>query len=160
MKLYFKQRFFSWLDSYDIFDENGETIYKVKGQLSFCHCLYIYDKYDRHVATLKEELFTFFVKKFNIYINGEYIGNIEKEFTFFVPSFSFPYKRWAIEGELFEWDYEMKDQQGEVVACASKEIFRFTDTYMIDVKREEDALYALMVVLAIDAEKCSRNRHN
>ena len=26
MKLLFKQRFFSWFDSYNIFDENGETV--------------------------------------------------------------------------------------------------------------------------------------
>ena len=42
MKLLFRQRIFSWLDSYDIFDENGETVYTVKGQLSFGHKLFIY----------------------------------------------------------------------------------------------------------------------
>ena len=26
MKLLFKQRFFSWFDSYDIYDENGNTV--------------------------------------------------------------------------------------------------------------------------------------
>ena len=31
------------------------------------------------------------------------------------------------------------------------------DTYAIDVADPADALYALMVTLAIDAEKCSRN---
>lgn len=40
---------------------------------------------------------------------------------------------------------------------ADKELFHWTDTYVIDVADEENALYALMVVLAIDAEKCSRN---
>lgn len=156
MKLLFQQRFFSWLDSYDVYNENQETIFRVEGQLSWGHCLYIYDKNGRHVATLKEELFTFFVKKFNIYINEEYIGNIEKQFTLFVPAFYFPYKDWTIEGELFEWDYEMK-KNGRVVASASKQLFNFTDTYVIEVEDEKDALYALMVVLAIDAEKCSRN---
>ena len=160
MKLRFKQRFFSWLDSYDIYDEYGNVVYMVKGQLSLGHCLNIYDANNHHVATLKEQLFTFFVKKFNIYVQGEYIGNIEKEFTFFVPSFYFPYKNWRIEGELFEWDYEIKDQNQRLVATASKELFRFTDAYVIDVFKEEDALYALMVVLAIDAEKCARDRHN
>ena len=32
MKLLFKQRFFSWFDSYDIFDEYGNIVYVVKGQ--------------------------------------------------------------------------------------------------------------------------------
>ena len=35
MKLLFKQRFFSWFDSYDIYNEAGETVYVVKGQLSW-----------------------------------------------------------------------------------------------------------------------------
>ncbi len=30
MKLLFKQRFFSWFDSYDIYNESGETVYTVK----------------------------------------------------------------------------------------------------------------------------------
>ena len=43
MKLIFKQRFFSWFDSYDIYSESGETVYTVKGQLAWGHCLKIYD---------------------------------------------------------------------------------------------------------------------
>ena len=43
MKLLFRQRAFSWFDSYDIYDENENTVYVVKGQLSWGHCLKIYD---------------------------------------------------------------------------------------------------------------------
>lgn len=31
MRMYFKQRLFSWFDSYDIYDEAGNTLYTVKG---------------------------------------------------------------------------------------------------------------------------------
>lgn len=31
MKLLFKQRLFSWFDSYDIYNEAGETVYTDKG---------------------------------------------------------------------------------------------------------------------------------
>ena len=34
MKLLFKQRVFSWFDSYDIYDEQGNPVFAVKGQLS------------------------------------------------------------------------------------------------------------------------------
>ena len=30
MKLLFRQRVFSWLDSYDVYDENGKKVYEVK----------------------------------------------------------------------------------------------------------------------------------
>ena len=39
MKLLFKQRLFSWFDSYDIYDEAGNTVYVVKGQFSWGHKL-------------------------------------------------------------------------------------------------------------------------
>ena len=39
MKLLFRQRIFSWLDSYDIYNENGDNLFVVKGQLSWGHCL-------------------------------------------------------------------------------------------------------------------------
>ena len=34
MKLLFKQRLFSWFDSYDIYDEAGNTAFVVKGELA------------------------------------------------------------------------------------------------------------------------------
>ena len=64
----------------------------------------------------------------------------------------------AVElGSFMEWDYTIVDGAGRQVAAVSKELFHWTDTYVIDVADDRDALYALMVVLAIDAEKCSRN---
>ena len=36
-------------------------------------------------------------------------------------------------------------------------LLNWTDTYVLDVANPKDALYVLMFVLAIDAEKCSRN---
>ena len=50
MKLLFKQRLFSWFDSYDIYDEAGNTAYVVKGQLSWGHKLVIYDAYGNEVG--------------------------------------------------------------------------------------------------------------
>lgn len=40
MKLYFKQRFFSWFDSYDIYYEGGSVAYTVEGKLAWGHCLH------------------------------------------------------------------------------------------------------------------------
>ena len=40
------------------------------------------------------------------------------------------------------------------IASISKELLNFTDTYVLDVADPADALYVLMFVLAVDAEKC------
>ena len=56
-----------------------------------------------------------------------------------------------------EWDYRIVNAANQCVADVSKQLFNWTDTYVIDVRNPEDALCALMLVLAIDAEKCSRD---
>lgn len=154
MKLLFKQRFFSWFDSYDIYDESGEAMFTVEGQLSWGHKLHINGKNGEHIATLTERIFTF-LPKFEIYIGEEYIGEIVKEFTFFKPSFSMDFMGWTVEGDFFEWDYKINDGV-KTVATVSKELFNWTDTYTIDVNDPADALPALLAVLAIDAVKCSQ----
>lgn len=157
MKLLFKQRFFSWLDSYDIFDESGQVLYTVKGQLSWGHCLKIFDHAGREVGMVEERVFSF-LPKFEMYEGDAYLGCICKEFSFFRPKFSIEYNGWQVEGDFFEWDYEIRSGHDDrLIATVSKELFKWTDTYVIDVGDPADALHALMLVLAIDAEKCSRN---
>ncbi len=156
MKLLFKQRFFSWFDSYDIYDESGKTVYTVKGQLSWGHCLKIYDNLGTEIGTVKERVLTF-LPKFEIYLGNDYIGCISKEFSLFTPRFNIDFNGWHIDGNFFEWDYNILGPCGEEIATVSKELFNFTDTYIIDVNDPKDSIAALMLVIAIDAEKCSRN---
>lgn len=156
MKLLFKQRLFSWFDSYDIYDEAGNTVYIVKGKLSWGHCLKIYDSHGVEIGTVQERILTF-LPKFEMYLGNQYIGCISKEFSFFKPRYNIDYNGWHVEGDFFEWDYRIMNQMGQCVATVSKELFNWTDTYVIDVQESKEAMYALMLVLAIDAEKCSRD---
>ena len=85
MKLLFRQRAFSWFDSYDIYDENENTVYVVKGQLSWGHCLKIYDPEEQQeLGTVKEEILTW-LPKFELYEGETCIGTLKKELTFFKP---------------------------------------------------------------------------
>ena len=155
MKLLFKQRFFSWFDSYDIYDESGKTVYTVKGQLSWGHCLKIYDSLGTEIGTVQERVFTF-LPKFEIYLGNDYIGCINKEFSFFKPAFNIDCNGWHVDGDFFEWDYSIIGPRGENIASVSKELFNWTDTYVININDPRDVICSLMLVLAIDAEKCSR----
>jgi len=156
MKLLFKQRMFSWWSSYDIFDESEQVVYRVEGQAALGHKLHILDAQDRHIATLKGGP-VFFNAKFDLFIGEERIGCVRQHFTFFKPKFSVELDTpWELEGSVMGWDYLLRDGQGNVVAEISKEIFRLTDTYVMDIADPENALKVLMVVLAIDAEKASR----
>ncbi|MCI2057899.1 MAG: LURP-one-related family protein [Oscillibacter sp.] len=156
MRLLFRQRFFSWFDSYDIYDEEGNSVYTVEGRLAWGHCLHILDTEGNHIATVKQRVLTF-LPAFELYLGEEYIGSVHKELTLFHPRYDIDCSGWQVDGDFMEWDYSITDNGGNPVAVISKELFHLTDTYVIDVARPEDALGALMLVLAIDAEKCSRN---
>jgi uncharacterized protein YxjI len=156
MKLLFKQRAFSWFDSYDVYDEAGDTVFTVKGQLSWGKCLKIFDRNENEVATVEQRLFSW-LTTFDIYIGEDLVGCVRKEFSFFHPRFTIDYKGWDVEGDFFEWDYSICGADGTQRAVISKELFNWTDTYSIDVRNSADALPALALVIAIDAEKEQRN---
>ena len=155
MKLLFRQRLFSWLDSYDIYNEEGQTVYTVKGELSWGHLLRIYDANGIEVGSIKEKVFSW-LPCFEVYAGGACVGSIRKEFTFFKPRFNIDFCGWQIVGDCIGWEYSITDALGDTVAYISQEL-NWTDTYSIYVYDPIDALNALMLVLAIDAEKCSRN---
>ena len=158
MKLLFKQRAFAWFDSYDIYDENENTVYIVKGQLSWGHCLKIFDASEEHeLGTVKEQIFSWW-PQFDLYEESDCIGTLKKEpWGWFKPRYNIDFNGWHIEGDWAEWDYTITGPDGATVAAISKELLHWTDTYVLDIAKPEDALYVLMFVLAIDAEKCSRN---
>ena len=156
MKLLFKQRFFSWLDSYDIYDQSGNTVYSVEGKLSWGHRLHILNSRGEHIATVKQTLFTF-LPQFEMYEGERYLGSVRRQLSLFKPRYEIDFNGWEISGDFMEWDYKITNSAGGLVATVSKELFHFTDTYVIDTVNDSDALYALMFTLAIDAEKCSRD---
>lgn len=156
MRLLFKQRFFSWLDNYDIYDESGNVAYTVKGQLAWGHKLKIFDASGSEVGTVHQVVMTF-LPRFEMYLGERYLGCIKKELTFFKPKFTIDCNGWQMEGNFFEWDYTILDGSGNTVATVTKEVWKWADTYVLDVVNPAHALQVLMLVLAIDAEKCSRN---
>ena len=158
MKLLIKQRIFSWSDSYDVYDENGVACYEVAAELfAFGHQIHVFDKRTgREVGSVHEKLFTF-LPRFEIVINGRTQGTISKEFTFFVPKYLVDYRGWDVEGDVMGWDYRVT-QGSRTVMTITKELFRWSDTYVLDFANPADEMPGLLLVLAIDAVNCSKNK--
>ena len=155
MRMIFKQRMFSWFDSYDIYNEYKETLYTVEGKFAWGKKLHINNASGEHIATLQQKMFSF-RPAFVLYVGEEQVGVIRKEISLFKPSFSIDCNGWEIEGNFFEWDYDVKNANGGLVATISKKIMNWTDTYVLDVYDDKDAVTVLMIALAIDAEKDNR----
>lgn len=80
MQLLIKQRVFSWSDTYDIYDEQGNQKYFVKNEfISLGHRLHVYDAAHNEIGFIKQKLFCF-LPTFEIEWNGQLMGHIEKTF--------------------------------------------------------------------------------
>ena len=157
MKLLIKQRVFSWTDSYDIYDENGNQKYCVKAELiALGHQLHVYDVNHNEIGMIKQKLLTF-LPTFNIEVGGREIGSIQKKFTFLKPKYEVDYKGWRCEGDFLGWDYDVYSGCSSIIHI-SKQLLSWGDTYVIDFANPSDELLGMMLVIAIDAANCEDNK--
>ena len=156
MKLLIKQRVFSWSDTYDVYDEYGNTKYFVKAEfLSLGHRLHLYNQNKQEVGLIKERLLTF-LPVFEIEINGVQRGTIEKKFSLFTPKYEVNFNGWRVEGDFLGWNYNVYSACSPIMNI-TKELLHWGDTYVINIQNPSDELMGLMLVIAIDAANCSNS---
>ncbi len=155
MKLIIKQRVFSWTDSYDIYDESGNVRYFVKARLmALGHQLHVYDANRNEIGMIKQKILTF-LPAFKIVIGGVTRGRIQKRLTLFRPKYEIDYNGWRVEGDFLGWNYDVYSGSRPIIHI-SKELFRFGDTYVIDIDNPENEVMGMMLVVAIDAANCTK----
>ena len=159
MQLLIKQRVFSWSDTYDIYDEYGNPKYYVEAEIfSWGHKLHVYNQEGIELGVIKEKVFSF-LPQFQIEINGEVVGTISRNFTFFKNNYQVDYRGWHVEGDFFGWNYEIYEGD-EMVLGITKKVLTWGDTYVLDILREEDEIHGLLLVIAIDAANCKSSNNN
>lgn len=156
MRLLFRQRMFAWFDSYSIYDEEGRTVYEVRGKLAWGHKLEVYDAQGQHLATLREEVLSL-LPRFAISIGGREVGKIHRKLSLLRPRYALDVNGWQVQGDLPGWNYRVVDQSGGLVMTVHKKLLNLTDTYELDISHPQNALLSLMIVLAIDAAICTSN---
>lgn len=149
MRLYIREKVFSWTDKFFVKDEHGEDRYSVQGEFfSWGKKLHVYDMMGREVAFIKQEVFSW-MPRFYVFCGGQQVAEIKKEFTFFFPKYSINGLGWEINGSLTAHDYEIT-QNGRPIVTIRKEWMTWGDTYELNITNPADELIALAVVLTID----------
>ncbi len=150
MKYYIKQKVFSLVDRFEVYDEFDEVVYTVEGEFfSFGKKYHIYNTDGYEIAYIHQKLLTF-LPKFEVYVDETEVAEIVKDFSLFVPAYHIELLDWNIEGEFWAHDYKITSY-GSIVATISKEWFTWGDKYWIDVEDEYDQVMVVATVLAIDA---------
>ena len=131
--------------------EDGTIAYTIKGSPSLTRKLTIYDGNGQPVG-LVHQAFLSLLPCFEIIRNGEKLGTIQQKLTFASAQARYELQwGWQADGNVWGWDYEVRDDAGGLVGTIQTELWHLSDHFSIHYEREEDALPLLMLVLAIDA---------
>ena len=150
MKLYIKQKVFSFNDKFTVKDENGTDRYFVEGEIfTIGKKLHVYDENQVERIFFQQKVWSFLPRLF-VYVDGQQIAEIVKEFSFLKPRYSVLGLDWEVVGNFWAHEYEILSQ-GRIVVSINKELLTWGDTYVLDITDSRDELNALAVVLAIDA---------
>ncbi len=149
MKLYIKQKTFTFVDRFSIKNEVGEDVYWVEGEVfSFGKRLHVYDMSGKEIVFIEQQLLKF-MPRYNIYINGACVAELRKELSFFLPKYFISGPDWNVSGEFCGHDYEIT-QSDQRIAVISKEWMTWGDRYELNIVNQQDEILALAVVLTID----------
>ena len=149
MKLYIKEKVFSWGDKFTVKDEHGYDKYVVEGEVfTWGKKLHIYDMTGREVAFIKQEVWSF-LPRYYVFCDGQQVAEIKKEFTFLFPKYSIEGLGWEIDGSFLAHEYEIT-QRGRSIVTISKEWMTWGDSYELNIANPADEILALAVVITID----------
>ena len=149
MKLFIKQKVFSWRDRFTVKDEYGCDRYFVEGELfTFGKKLHIYDADGREAAFISQKVFSFLPRYF-VYSGERQVAEIVKEFTLFFSRYRVDGLGWEVEGSFWEHDFEITEN-GRPVVSIHKQWMTWGECYELDIADGADEIIALAVVLAID----------
>lgn len=149
MKLYIKERIFTWGDQFTVKDERGNDKYVVEGEVfSWGKKLHVYDMTGREVAFIKQEVWSF-LPRYYVFCGDRQVAEIKKEFTFFFPKYRIDGLGWEINGSFMAHEYEIT-QSGRTIISISKEWMTWGDSYELNITNPSDEIVALAVVLTID----------
>lgn len=164
MKLYLKQKVFSWGDRFFAKDEEGNDRYSVVGEIfSWGKKLHIYDMQGNEAAFIRQKVFSFLPRYF-VEMDNQVVCEIVKEFTFLRPSYRLEGLPWRLSGDLWAHEYTLTAHGGEVMRL-SKQWFTWGDSYELDITHPQDELLCLCVTLAVDcalasAQNASHHHHH
>ena len=159
MKLYIKQKVFSWRDRFFAKDESGVDRYAVEGEIfTWGKKLHVYDVNASEVAFIRQKVWSW-LPRYIVEIGGSVVCEIVKEFTLIKPRYRLEGLSWRLDGDLWAHEYSLTDA-GRQIMRLSKKWFTWGDSYELDIADPRDELLCLCVALAVDCALEAQNNAN
>lgn len=148
MKLYIKQKVFSWRDRFAVKDEYQNDRWFAQGEIfTLGRKLHVYDANGNEAAFIRRKLLSL-LPRYYIEIGGRSYEFV-KEFTILRPKYTIRNLDWMVDGNFLAHEYAVTDSNGSVMQI-SKAWLSWGDFYELDINDNQNELLCLCVALAID----------
>ena len=157
MKLYIKQKVFSWRDRFTIKDENENDRYFAEGEFfTLGKQLHVYDESGRAVAHIRQKLMSL-MPRFIIEVHGREACEIVQKFRLTRHTFDIHGLPLNLDGDFWGHEYDLF-QGSQIIMQLSKKWFTWGDSYEMNIADSNQELVCLCIALAVDcALAVSRN---
>ena len=100
MKLYIKQKVFSWKDKFTVKDQYGQDKYMVEGEMfSLGKKLHVSDMAGNEVAFIQQKILSFMPRYF-VFVGDRQVAEIVRKFSLFRPKYEVLGLDWQVEGDF------------------------------------------------------------
>ena len=159
MKLYIKQKVFSFVDNFTIKNEDGADAYSAVGEFfTLGKKLNIYEGIKTNTSTpaarIEQRLMSF-TTRFGIIVRGNHVTDMVRKITLFSNDYRLEGLPWHLDGDFFAHEYSLMDGRNTIMQL-SRKWFTWGDSYELDISDNQDPLLCLSIALAVDCCMCVR----
>jgi len=154
INFYVRQRVFSMLDQYKIYDRNQNALYQCKSKMfSLTRKLRLYKMSDgTHIYTIRKKIFSFWPKFLVLDALEEVKAEVKRTWSMFKGSLHIKTKTetLTVSGNFSHHQFTIQ-RDSMVVASVQKQWISWGDTYEISIEDNEDIEFLLTLVIVIDS---------
>jgi len=159
LKLYIKQKVFSFVDNFTIKNEDGTDAYSAVGEFfTLGKKLNIYEGTNTDVSTpaarIEQRLMSF-TTRFGIIVRGNHVTDMVRKITLFSNDYRLEGLPWHLDGDFFAHEYSLMDGRNTIMQL-SRKWFTWGDSYELNIANNQDPLLCLSIALAVDCCMCVR----
>ncbi len=143
----------------EITDAEERVVYRAETKFPSLHDkTEIYDADGRHVAHMEKKLFTLHERHF-ITMDGGPSFEVSNELFHLVRDVTnLEGLGWQLQGNILGLNFELYDQNGEIIAVIAQKLLSLHDKYCIDLYRPEHE--ATVVAILVTLQHMIRDREN
>lgn len=151
MKLYLKQKVFSFKDQFYVRDINGNEVYQVVGKMFSLQNEFDLKTIDgEQRLKAKRKVFSLLGKYTLTDVEDRVVAQVNRKFGF-RPKFEIllGHETLHMEGSIFGYNFTI-ERNGSPIATIQKQVLTWGDTYEIDIIDESQLEVYLFIVVIID----------